>query len=52
MKIRVAREAQSICNLERKLRDLCTKKTKLEKRQQERRVNNVETLKSGLGGLK
>ena len=43
---------QSICNLERKVKDLRKKKTKLGERERERKVKNVETLKCGSGGLK
>ena len=43
---------QSICNLETKVKELRKKKTKLGERERDRKINNVETLKCGFGGLK
>lgn len=43
---------QSICNLETKVKELRKKKTKLGERERDRKINNVETLKCGSGGLK
>ena len=43
---------QSIYILEKKVRELCRKKTKIGERERERKISNVETLKCGSGGLK
>ena len=42
----------SISDLEKKLRELRRKRTKLGERERERKFSNVETLKCGSGGLK
>ena len=50
--LELQKKDQSISDLEKKLRELRRKKTKLGERERERKINNVETLKCGFGGLK
>lgn len=50
--LELQKKDQSICNLETKVKELRKKKTKLGERERDRKINNVETLKCGSGGLK
>lgn len=50
--LELQKKDQSISDLEKKLRELRRKKTKLGERERERKISNVETLKCGSGGLK